>query len=182
MLQIVTRDVSEYAASPPQRAGTATILAGTSDVALPIATILEFARSPGAPAELKEFAEALVREQSLEEEYTAAMSKFRKNVTGVDNTIFFSAKFPRHRPRIKVAIDPPTHVDSSSDGNASVAIADGERLAGPEMPSWLRRQVEWFLELNRGALMDYWEKRIDDDELRERLLANKAAVEAGRPR
>jgi hypothetical protein len=117
----------------------------------------------------------------VEQELTASMAMFRKNVTGVDNTIFISVKFPGHAPRIKVAIDPATHLDPFAD-NASVAIADGKLLAGEKLPSHVRKQVEWFLELNHDTLIDYWEKRIDTDELRERLLANKAAVEAGRPR
>jgi hypothetical protein len=134
------------------------------------------------PHDLVEMVRAVEAAAREEEEATAFMAKFRKNVTGVDNTIFFSVEFARHKPRIKVAIDPPTHVDPSSDGNASVAIADGSHLAGEKMPSWLRKQVEWFLEVNRDTLMDYWNKRLDDDELRERLLANKDRVEAGRPR
>jgi len=61
-----------------------------------------------------------------------------------------------------------------------VSIADGSLLAG-ELPAAVQKQVSWFVDLNRATLMDYWEQRIDDDDLRERLLANKAAVEAGRP-
>jgi len=93
-MQIVTREISEYAAGPPPQPGTATILAGTGSVAMSIAKIAEFAQLPGAPPELKEFAEALVAQQSLEEELTASMSTYRKNVTGVDNSIFFSVKVP----------------------------------------------------------------------------------------
>jgi hypothetical protein len=181
-MQIVTRDVSEVLANPGllRQPGTATILAGTADVVVPIAAIQELAKQPGAPEKLKEFAQALVREQLLEEEYTAGMSSYRKKTTGVDNTVFVCGKFSRHVPRIKVAVDPPTHIDPFGD-NAVVAISDGRVLEG-ELPSKIRKQVEWFCEVNRATLIDYWEKRIDDDELRERLLASKSRVEAGRPR
>jgi hypothetical protein len=104
---------------------------------------------------------------ALEEELTADMVSFRKNVTGVDNTVFISVKFPGHAPRIKVAVDPPTHIDVFGN-NASVAIADGKLLAG-KLPSNVQKQVEAFLQLNRDVLIDYWEKRIDTDELRDRL-------------
>jgi hypothetical protein len=106
-------------------------------------------------------------DQLLEEEITAEMPAFRKKTTGVDNTIFISAKVPRHVPRIKVAIDPPTHLDRLGN-NASVAITDGSVLAG-KLPSHVHKQVSSFLDLNQHALIDYWEQRIDDDELRQRL-------------
>jgi hypothetical protein len=120
-------------------------------------------------------------DQLLEQELTASMAMFRKNVTGVDNLIYISVEFPGHAPRIKVAVDPAARLDPFGD-NASVAIADGVHLAGTEMPSRLRKQVEWFLELNRQTLLDYWNKQIDTDELRDRLKANAAAVAAGRSR
>jgi len=102
----------------------------------------------------------------LEEEITAEMPAFRKKTTGVDNTIFISAKVPRHMPRIKVAIDPPTHLDRLGN-NASVAITDGSVLGG-KLPSHVHKQVSRFLDLNQHAWIDYWEQRIDD-ELRQRL-------------
>lgn len=119
--------------------------------------------------------------RAVEDELTASMAMFRKNITGVDNTLYISLKFPGHVPRIKVAIEPAARLDPFGD-NASVAITDGRHLDGTEMPAWLRKQVEWFLEVNRATLLEYWEGRLDTDELRDRLLANKAAVEAGRPR
>ncbi|SRR5579871_4724319 len=111
--------------------------------------------------------QGLAEQLAEEEELTAAMVTYRKRTTGVDNTIFVSAKFPRHSPRIKVAIDPPTDLDRFGN-NAAVAIEDGRVLAG-ELPSRVRKQVLEFLDLNRQALLDYWEQRIDDDELKDRL-------------
>ena len=108
-------------------------------------------------------------DQLAEEEITASMAAFRKSVTGVDNTIFIAAKFPRHVPCIKVAVDPPTHTDRFGD-NASVAIEDGKILAG-ELPPKVHLQVKRFLELNRDTLLAYWEQQIDDDELRSRLVS-----------
>jgi hypothetical protein len=102
-----------------------------------------------------------------EEEITAAMVTYRKKTTGVDNSIFISTKVPGHQPRIKVAIDPPTHI-SHFGKTASVAIADGRIVAG-SLDADVQRQVKAFLNLNREVLLDYWEERIDTDELRERL-------------
>lgn len=100
-------------------------------------------------------------------EWLASMPTFRKRTTGVDNSIFVSAKFPGHAPRIKVAIDPPTHIDRFGN-SASVAIGDGAVLAG-KLPRSVLAQVRAWLDLNRDVLIDYWEQRIDDEELRERL-------------
>jgi hypothetical protein len=178
-MQIVTREPAEFAANLgllPQT-GTATVVPG-SGAFLETSVLQELVDAPDPVQRLKALLEAL-KEAESEEELTAAMPAYRKKTTGVDNTIFVSVKFPRHVPRIKVAIDPATHLDRFGN-NASVAIADGRHLEGTEMPPWLRKQVERFLDLNRATLIDYWEQRIDDDELRERLLANKAQVEAGR--
>ena len=105
------------------------------------------------PDALRDMADAL----SIEEELTADMVSYRKNVTGLDNTVFISVKFPQHGPRIEVAIDPPDSVDPMGR-NVSVSIADGSVVA----------RVREFIKKNQDVLMDYWEK-IDTDELRERL-------------
>ena len=103
----------------------------------------------------------------IEEEVIADMVSYRKNVTGLDNTIFISVKFAQHAPRIKVAIDPPTHIDPFGN-NASVSIRDGNVVAG-KLPAHVGESVRDFIALNREVLLDYWEKRIDTDELRRRL-------------
>jgi hypothetical protein len=100
-------------------------------------------------------------------EMIADMVSYRKNVTGLDNTVFISVKFAQHAPRIKVAVDPPTHIDPFGH-SASVSIHDGCVVAG-RLPARVRDDVRGFIDLNREALLDYWEKRIDTDELRQRL-------------
>lgn len=102
-----------------------------------------------------------------EEELTADMVSCRKNVTGLDDTVFISVKLPRHAPRIDAAIDPPGHIDPAGS-NASVSIADGRVVAGRLSPRVLG-QVQRFPDVNRSALRDDWEKRIDTDERRQRL-------------
>jgi hypothetical protein len=65
------------------------------------------------------------------QEITADMASFGKEVTGVDNTIFVSVKYPQHAARIKVAVDPPTHFNpfgrsaSVTGGRAEAQTADG---------------------------------------------------------
>jgi len=177
-MQIVARDPAEFMANPgllPQ-AGTATVVPGIGAF-LDASVLQELVDAPDPAQRLKVLLEALERETEL----TASMAMFRKNITGVDNVVYISLKFPGHVPRLKVAIDPAARLDPFGD-NASVAIADGKHLDGTKMPSWLRKQVEWFLDLNRSTLIDYWEGRLDTDELRTRLLANRDKVEAGRPR
>ena len=103
-----------------------------------------------------------------ENELLEEMLSYRKNVTGVTNTIFISPKGnTRHAARIKLAIDPPDSVDPR--GNvASIAIADGAIVAGDVSPALLE-QVQRFIDVNRAVLLDYWEYRIDTDTLRRRL-------------
>src|SRR5919108_2283550 len=82
-------------------------------------------------AEIVSLADKLAEEELLEE-----MVSYRKDVTGVDHTIFISPKGnTRHAPRIKLAIDPPDSIDPRGK-TASVAIADGA-VVGGEIPSRL---------------------------------------------
>jgi|GEM_PF-2334775 hypothetical protein len=114
-------------------------------------------------AEIVDLADQVAEEQLLEE-----MVSYRKNVTGVDHTVFISPKGnTRHAPRIKLAIDPPDSVDPRS-ATASVAIGDGTVVAG-DVPPRLLEQVRQFINANRDVLLDYWEYRIDTDALRRRL-------------
>ncbi|HEY7245388.1 MAG TPA: hypothetical protein VH678_16080 [Xanthobacteraceae bacterium] len=115
--------------------------------------------------ELAALVDELPDEELLEE-----MVSYRKDVTGVENTIFISPKGrTRHAPRIKVAIDPPRSVDPRSK-TASIAIADGSVAAG-EVPPKLHDEARRFIDANRDVLLDYWEYRIDTEELRRRLKA-----------
>jgi hypothetical protein len=55
---------------------------------------------------------------------------YRKNMTGVDNTVFISPKgLAQHAPRIKLAIKPPDSINPSSV-TASIAIDSGTVVAG----------------------------------------------------
>ena len=96
------------------------------------------------------------------------MDSFRKNVTGIEHTVFISPKgFVRHAPRIKVAINPPDNLNPSGD-SASIAIGDGAVVAGTVDPALLA-QLRQFIELNRQALLDYWEYRTDTAQLQQQL-------------
>jgi hypothetical protein len=106
--------------------------------------------------------------ERAEDELLEEMLSYRKNVTGVNNTIFISPKGnTRHAARIKLAIDPPDSVDPRGN-TASIAIADGATVAG-DVPPALLEQVQRFIDANRAVLLDYWEYRIDTDTLRRRL-------------
>lgn len=95
------------------------------------------------------------------------MVSYRRNVTGISHTVFISPKGnARHSPRIKVAIDPPDSIDPRSQ-TASVTF-DGQAIG--DIDPGLLEQVYRFIDLNREALLDYWNYRIDTDELRNRLI------------
>jgi hypothetical protein len=103
-----------------------------------------------------------------DEQLLEAMLSYRKDVTGIDNTVFISAKGnTRHGPRVWLAIDPPDSVDPRGT-TASVAIGDGAVVAG-DIPPRLLEQARRFIDANREVLLDYWEYRIDTDALRRRL-------------
>jgi hypothetical protein len=113
--------------------------------------------------EVASLADELAEEELLEE-----MVSYRKDVTGVDNTIFISPKGnTRHAPRVKLAIDPPNAIDPRGK-TASIAIGDGRVVAGEVSPELLE-QVQRFIDRNRDVLVDYWEYRIDTETLRRRL-------------
>jgi Domain of unknown function (DUF4160) len=160
-LKLIEDDIDVPVPVPP--AGTLASVASGMAVLVSSSFLRDIADGRVARADLDPVLDALDEEQEI----TAGMAAFRKKTTGVDNTIFISAKVQRHKPRIKVAIDPPTHLDRFGD-NASVAIADGSVLAG-KLPSHVHKQVREFLDLNRDVLIEYWEQRIDDDDLRQRL-------------
>jgi hypothetical protein len=114
-------------------------------------------------AEILGLADELAEEELLQE-----MVSYRKNVTGIDNTIFISPKGnTRHAPRIKLAIDAPDSIDPRGK-TASVAIGDGTVVVG-DIPPRLLEKVRRFIDANREVLLDYWEYRIDTEALRRRL-------------
>src|SRR6516162_9957589 len=99
-------------------------------------------------------------DQLAEEELLEHMASFRKDATGVDNTIWvFPEGRTRHTARIKVAINPPDTLNATSE-TASVAIHDGSVAEG-RISSHILRQVQEFVKINREVLTDYWEERID---------------------
>ena len=107
-------------------------------------------------------------DQLAEQELLEETLSYRKDVTGVDNTVFIPPKgSTRHAARIKLAIESPHTVDPRGK-TAVIAIADGAIVAG-DVPPQLLEQVRQFIEANREVLLDYWEDRIDTEALRQRL-------------
>ncbi len=111
-----------------------------------------------------------ISDELAEREQLEHMVTYRKNITGVDNTIFISPGLRvRHAPRIKVAIEPPDSINPLSE-QASVEISTGRVVAG-EVSAALLKQVQKFIQLNRDVLLEYWDARITTDQLQERLKA-----------
>src|SRR5215831_18356055 len=76
-------------------------------------------------------------DELAERELVEEMVSYRKDVTGIDHTVFISPKgHTRHGPRIKLAIDPPDTVDPRSK-TASIAIKDAAVVAGEDVPAAL---------------------------------------------
>jgi len=96
------------------------------------------------------------------------MVSLRSEKTGIDNTIFISTKgYAQHAPRIMIAIDPP-HTFNATAKTASMAIHDYS-LTGAYVAPHVVEQAKQFIDCNRGALLDYWEHKIDTVELIARL-------------
>jgi hypothetical protein len=111
----------------------------------------------------------VIADELVEDEFLGDMASYRSDVTGVDNTIFLSSRAnSRHAPRMKIAIDPPDSLGPGSK-TASIALHDGSVVAGEHVPAALLRQVQQFIELNRDALLDYWNETIDTRQLDRRL-------------
>jgi len=109
-----------------------------------------------------------ISDELAERELLEEMVSYRKDITGVDNTIFISPKGKtRHAPWIKLAIEPSDGINPDSV-TASIEIGSGEVVAG-EVPTELHKQLQQFIELNRDVLLDYWNYRIDTKQLQERL-------------
>jgi hypothetical protein len=86
---------------------------------------------------------------------------FRKDVTGITNTLFVAPH------AIHVAIDPPNSLDPTACKTASISI-DGQVVAGDIEPELLRQARE-FIARNRDVLLDYWHYEIDTGQLCHRL-------------
>jgi hypothetical protein len=118
--------------------------------------------------EFRELADLI---EALEEQgdKTGHMGSVVKKRSGIDNTLFVSTKGrSRHAPRIKIAINPPDSLNEASDGIASIALHDFSTV-GAYIPPRLVEQVEAFIELDRDALLEYWDAKIDTGELLDRL-------------
>jgi hypothetical protein len=125
---------------------------------------------PELAAEVRDFVEFLrVHALKAQEEDSAGfMVSLRKDITGVDNTVFVSTKgHGRHAPRIKIAIDPPDSFNETSSCT-SMAIRDYS-LTGAYAPPGLVEQAKAFVERNRDVLLAYWNGEFDTGELFRRL-------------
>ena len=96
------------------------------------------------------------------------MVSLRPEMTGVENSIFVSTKgYAEHAPRIKIAVDPP-HTFNATSKSASMAIHD-HGIRGESLAPHIAEQTKRFIDLNREALLDYWDFKIDAAQLIERL-------------
>jgi hypothetical protein len=103
-------------------------------------------------------------------EETAGLDSLRRNVTGVDATVFVSTKgYGPHAPAcIQIAVGDPASLNAATAGLASMAIRDCA-LTGAAPPPHIVEQAKQFIERNRETLLSYWDGQIDTAELVERL-------------
>jgi len=89
-------------------------------------------------------------------------------VTGIENPLWFiPGPEGQHGPRIKVSIDPP-HAKRPGGKEATVPFDKDKPVSGELSPA-LELQVRKFIEINKAALLDYWNLNTTTDEFIARL-------------
>jgi hypothetical protein len=157
---IRSSELAELADKPEliRQAGTATVVSGTGAFIAPISMLRELVEAPDVIQQLEDIVEALV-----EQEHLYAMAILGSTVTGIANTLWYiPVPEGQHGPRIKVAIDPP-HAKRPGGIEGTVPFDEGKPASGP-IPRALERQVRAFIELNKAALLDYWNLNTTTDE------------------
>ncbi len=123
--------------------------------------------------DLLEALQALCRPAKADE--AEDMVSLRRDLTGVDNTIFVSTKgYAQHAPRIKIAVDPPDTFNATSK-SLSMAINDYS-VRGEYLAPRIMEQAKQFIERNRDVLLRYWNCEIDTAELIKRLKSPSAGI------
>jgi hypothetical protein len=119
---------------------TVIIPSSAAEVVADPAAFLKAVRE-GKAAAIPDFdyeAAAALADVLAEEEMLGEMATFREATTGIHNTIFLSTKEGvRHGPRIKVTINPPTHLKCAS----RVGSCELCRRAHPVFPSRLAQRL-----------------------------------------
>lgn len=95
------------------------------------------------------------------------MVSLRAARTGVANTIFISTK-DRYAARIRIAVYPPDTLIATGR-TVAMAIDTCEIEITKTLAPDIAAQAREFIERNREALLDYWETRIDTEQLIARL-------------
>jgi hypothetical protein len=75
----------------------------------------------------------------------------------------------RHGPGINMAVDAPDSLNATS-AKAFMSIWN-DLITGAYIPPKLVEQYKRFIELNREALIDYWECRVDTTDLLGRIVS-----------
>jgi hypothetical protein len=133
--------------------GTITPSSSGTAAVVPIEWLQQINASGVRPGELEQLLEALNRSQEIED----AIAVLDEDDTGIENTLWFiPAAGAQHGPRIKVAIDPKRAVSPGG----KIAAVPFDAATKPEIAAALERQVREFIELNREALLQYWNPQI----------------------
>jgi hypothetical protein len=150
---VQSRDLTEVTAQPGllQQSGTATVVPGTGAFFAQISTLQEIAAAPDAVQRLEAMVEAL-----LEKEFEYAMTILDSDDTGIATNNLWFQPVPgiQHGPRIKVMLDPAFAVRPG--GKQATVPFDPEKSAEGDIPPALEREVRAFIDLNRPALLKYW--------------------------
>jgi hypothetical protein len=116
-----------------------------------------------------------------EEEASAFMPTLRPSLTGLDNAIWYSVAYSRHRPRIKIAVDPADRISQFRGTTAVMLIETGQVIEGEDLLSaQTYKKIGQFVALIRNELLGYWnadETGVDEDVVR--AAAQRARAQLG---
>jgi hypothetical protein len=109
---------------------------------------------------LSEIVDAL-KDAREEQENLYAMAVLTTATTGIYNTIYLiPVPHGRHGPRLKVMLDPP-RAKRPGGNEATVPFDTGTK---PPVDVELEQQLRRFIEINRPALLAYWQGETATDE------------------
>jgi hypothetical protein len=101
-----------------------------------------------------------------------AMSSLTHKTTGLGNiSVWVSPKFAGHQPRVKVSNIRGRSAESNQD-SFSLSISSPIKLLAGKPRSFSRKELASILrwiKLNEGVLLDYWNLKLDPEDLKDLL-------------
>jgi len=120
--------------------------------------------SNGHYAELRRHPLLRRTDKTFDPESSFEMANLYPRTTGLAHTVWVSPRNAAHDVRIKVCLQPGDKM--LADQTVSVGLRpDVHEIGGATLPRDVMEQVVRWASLNKAALVDYWDGKIDTAEL-----------------